>query len=361
KHIQLTADLDFVGAEIEPIAGLGSFTGEFDGNGHVISKGQINKTNSSQIGVFRQVGEGGEIRNLGVEEINVSGDDYVGGLVGWNEGTITSCYATGAVSGGWNIGGLVGSSVGTITSCYATGTVSGEGNHVGGLVGRNYHGTITSCYATETVSGDYYVGGLVGSSVGTITSCYATGAVSGDDYVGGLVGYTSYGTITSCYATGVVSGSSYVGGLVGRNYHGTITSCYWDISTSGVIGSAGGEGRTTDQMTYPYSSDTYVDWDFEETWVADVDGQNGGYPYLQSVPLEPAVVLPELQILQILPDGTVELSLDAQAGSQYEIQAGPDLNTWTAITNITATNATTIFVDPAASGNDRRFYRAVVP
>ena len=32
----------------------------------------------------------------------------MGGLVGWNNGSITNCYATGEVRGNWYIGGLVG-------------------------------------------------------------------------------------------------------------------------------------------------------------------------------------------------------------------------------------------------------------
>jgi filamentous hemagglutinin family protein len=82
------------------------------------------------------------------------GNRYVGGLVGWNNtGTITNSYSTGAVSGSnYYVGGLVGvNSAGTISNSYSTGAVSGS-NYVGGLVGYN-SGTITNSYWDTTTSG----------------------------------------------------------------------------------------------------------------------------------------------------------------------------------------------------------------
>ncbi|KAL9950519.1 hypothetical protein ACROYT_G043028, partial [Oculina patagonica] len=39
---------------------------------------------------------------------NVSGTGITGGLVGYNQGTITKCYAIGQVSGKEKVGGLIG-------------------------------------------------------------------------------------------------------------------------------------------------------------------------------------------------------------------------------------------------------------
>jgi hypothetical protein len=250
------------------------FTGIFDGNNHTISNLTITASTKYFIGLFGCVGSGGKIRNLGVEDVNMTGGSYVGGLVGGNGdvlyggGTITSCYATGSVTGTEMydyacVGGLVGLNYfGIITSCYSTGsvTVSGDG-YVGGLVGFNYSGMLTACYATGSVTGtgNYYVGvgGLVGyNQYGTIDSCYATGSVSGYFHVGGLVGYNNSGSLTSCYAAGSISGTSgYVGGLVGANGDywrstsgGTITSCHATGSVSGrddVGGLVGGNNSGT--------------------------------------------------------------------------------------------------------------------
>ncbi len=248
SHIRLLSDLDLTGVELYPIGDMNSdgFTGVFDGGGHVIRHVRVGSPGMGYVGVFGWVGWGGEIRDLGVDGVEVTGSHSVGGLVGYNAGTLSSCYATGSVTGSYCVGGLVGSngnvrnSGGTITSCYASGAVMGYAD-VGGLVGSNWEGTIASCHATDSVTGTgaWDVGGLVGSNwEGTITSSYATGSVSGtkvDSFsIGGLVGYNSQGAITSCYAMGLVTGTGSVGGLVGSDSQGMLMSCY---ATGDVTGS----------------------------------------------------------------------------------------------------------------------------
>ena len=264
SHFKLMADIDmsaYTGTSYNMI-GNGSiyFTGTYDGNGHSISNLTMMAPYQDFCGLFGIIGYGGWIQNLGVENVNISGSNYVGGLVGANVGTITSCYAAGSASGASDVGGLVGYNSGTITSCYAAGPVSGT-DYVGGLVGWNNDSAITSCYATGSVSGVYKVGGLAGYNLGTITSCYAAGPVSGTDYVGGLAGWNDSGAIASCYAAGPVSGTDYVGGLVGVNDSGTITACFWDTQTSGLLDSSGGIGITTAEMQ---TITTFMDagWDF---------------------------------------------------------------------------------------------------
>ncbi len=316
KHVRLMADMDLAEITLYPIGDfVGPFTGVFDGNNHVLRNGQIHLPESNYIGLFACLGPGGEIRNLGVETVDVTGNHlYVGSLVGYNAGgTVTSCYATGEIMADWyseHVGGLVGSNdegmiaschttvvvtasqyseyvgglvgsnaEGTVTSSYAMGAVMGGGN-IGGLVGSN-SGTVESCYTTDTVTGrNNYIGGLVGSNSGVVMTCYTTGSVLGVQHIGGLVGSNS-NTVMSCYATGVVTGDYDVGGVAGSN-SGTVTSCYWDMDTSGLLWSAVGEGRTTAEMVYPYAGNTYVGWDFLTVWDDDTDhNTNNGYPYLR--------------------------------------------------------------------------------
>jgi prepilin-type N-terminal cleavage/methylation domain-containing protein len=280
------------------------FTGTFDGNNYVISNLIIN-SDKNYIGLFGCISETSEIKKIGLENINVAGGDYVGGLVGYNNGTITDCYATGSVTGydnktgglvGWNFdgtltncyatgevtgnertGGLVGENYGTITNCYATGKVTGN-YYTGGLVGLNLaRGTLTNCYATGEVRGNWYIGGLVGSNYGTITNCYATGKVTGkvtgNYYTGGLVGWNN-STITDCYATGEVTGRNYTGGLVGSNDPDAFCYyCYYDKETTGQSDDIGnGTPLTTAQMK---DQSNFVDWDFILTWDTD-----NSYPFL---------------------------------------------------------------------------------
>ncbi|ARN57185.1 GLUG motif-containing protein [Sedimentisphaera salicampi] len=304
------------------------FSGSFDGAGYKILNLTVDTSNVTKdypryLGLLGKI-DGGEVRNLGIENAQITGGDnsrYLGGLCGYNrEGTITNCYATsdisgfvypgglcgynddgiitncyvtGSVSGGDNSyypGGLCGYTSGTITNCYATGSVSG-GDRLGGLCGWNSNGTIENCYATGSVSGgddSHRLGGLCGFNSGTIASSYATGSVSGGSHLGGLCGYNYEGTIRNCYATGSVSGKRNLGGLCGVNL-GTITSCFWDKEASGIAYSYGGTGITTAQMQ---TLDTFTSagWDYVNE---DTNGQMdlwyqhaGEYPKLfwQAIP-----------------------------------------------------------------------------
>ena len=322
KCFLLTADIDLGGITIIPIGTnySNSFTGVFNGQGFVIRNVVINLPDSDFIGIFGFVRGGAQIRNLGLDNVNVTGRSYVGGLVGGTEsgsitgcsvavivngvtlvgglmgfndkGLINSCYSSGTVNGTWDaVGGLVGGNYnGPAICCYSTANVTGTGRYVGGLAGVN-HSSIICCYSTGTVSAKGYVGGLVGvnnSSAGLITSCYSTGAVNGTGkYVGGLVGSHSYGSISFSYSTGSVSGTSYVGGLTGSNTEGFITSCFWDIQTSGQATSAGGTGKTTVEMqTQP----TYlnVGWDFVG------ESANGLHDFWQIAPNDyPSFAVPD--------------------------------------------------------------------
>ncbi|MCX5637013.1 MAG: hypothetical protein NTX52_04880, partial [Planctomycetota bacterium] len=211
------------------------FDGIFDGNSHIISNLTIAST-QDHIALFGYFGQYAQITNLGVENVNITGRNYVGGLVGCSGfGKLTACYATGSVSGtDYYAGGLVGKGwSGALTDCYATCSVGGT-NRVGGLVGDSW-GTLTACYATGSVTGTTNVGGLAGEDRSLlITGCYATGSVSGTESVGGLVGFHCYGSLNACYATGSVSGTYYVGGLVGFQNASSITNCYSAGSVSGI-------------------------------------------------------------------------------------------------------------------------------
>ncbi|WP_204845169.1 GLUG motif-containing protein, partial [Sedimentisphaera salicampi] len=161
KYFALINDIDMVGEIYYPIT---TFSGSFDGSGFKIFNLEINGEDiglRSQLGLFGFI-NGGEVRNLGIENAQITGSDnsrYLGGLCGFNsDGTIENCYATGDVSGDNYLGGLCGENGGTIENCYATGYVSGgyRSGYLGGLCGRNYEGTIENCYATGSVSGGNY-------------------------------------------------------------------------------------------------------------------------------------------------------------------------------------------------------------
>jgi hypothetical protein len=301
KHFILTADIDFKGMELIPIAMQsgqstsieGLFSGVFDGQGFSLINFVMNLPEKSFVGLFGYVGPTGRIQNLGVEAASVIGTAYVGGLTGYNYGTITNCHTAGTVASPMQLlqdkrmihfGGLAGFNDGTISDCYAACSVSGY-TYVGGLVGTNSN-TINNSYATGTVNGSNYVGGLCGQNYynfrepfsSEIRNSFASVDVSGTSYVGGFAGSNNQGRIIHCYSTGKPTGIDYVGGFCGSKSTGTSyedTGNFWYVQTSQKQTSAMGTGKTTVLMK-TLSTFTGADWDFASVWWLP----EGDYPRL---------------------------------------------------------------------------------
>lgn len=149
--------------------------------------------------------------------------DNTGGLIGDAErSTITNSHSTAnVISTGNNVGGLVGNNIvenpDTIISSFATGNVTGV-DYVGGLVGYNEEDAIVNSYATGDVDGNDFVGGLVGhNNEGSISNSFSVGSVTGvGENVGGLVGLHTPGTITNSIYDLERSGQSDTGKGVGK-------------------------------------------------------------------------------------------------------------------------------------------------
>ena len=179
----LTDDINLTGKEWTPIGDYENrYTGTFDGGNHTITGLTINQY-GNYVGMIDFLDSGGTVQNLTLENVNITGGDIVGSVVGDNYGTVTACTASGNVSGTSRIGGVVGYNNGTVTACYhASGNVSGT-SYIGGVVGRNTSGTVTACYhASGNVSGTSNVGGVVGYNIsGTLTACYWSGLPDNDN------------------------------------------------------------------------------------------------------------------------------------------------------------------------------------
>lgn len=215
------SDVDFV-----------NFSGNYNGMGFTISGLFIDRT-TNNIGLFGRT-LSAKIENVALENVNMKGNNYVGGLVGYNYGT-------------------------TISGCYTTGSVQG-GDNVGGLIGFSRNGSV-------------------------VFNCYSRCAVSGSEDVGGLLGNNNYSAeVDFCYSTGKVSANLFHGGgLIGVNQNeATVHNSFWDTETSEKSESAGGTAKTTAQMknikSYQPLGGDY--WDFDASWQFDLFS-NEGYPSLQ--------------------------------------------------------------------------------
>ena len=117
------------------------FKGIFNGRGYEICDLFISRPSEDGVGFFGSVGEAGAIKDIGVVNVTVVfGDDCVGGLVGYNRGTVSNCYSTGNVSGDCRVGGLVGRNYATVRNSYSTGSVIGYGEAVDWWEGMNMSG-----------------------------------------------------------------------------------------------------------------------------------------------------------------------------------------------------------------------------
>ncbi len=297
------------------------FSGVYDGQGYSIDNLHLHKPQTSDIGLFGSLNSA-TIMNLTINNCEITGFNYVGGLAGSiYETEITNCQVSGSVNGtGSYIGGLAGlNRESSISGSYSTGEVTGAGNFVGGLTGFNRDALLEKSYASADVSGNVTVGGLTGwNYFSEINDCFSLSDVTGASNIGGLVGWNYNAEINNSYSIGSVAGSADIGGLVGLSLNGETSSSYWNTETSGLIASAGGEGKTSEDMVYPYSTDTYMDWDFVTLWAGDPDfAFNAGYPYLRNLTLdtdEDYLTPPQATILAnypnpFNPETTIELTL----------------------------------------------------
>ncbi len=144
------------------------FKGKFDGGAKTISNLTINLPNDDNVGLFGHM-SAGEIVGLNLENINVTGKDNVGGLVG----------VLGASPYAWSTAREI-----IIRNSNITGN-----NYVGGLVGStDSYVETTSIIAKANVTGQDYVGIIYGSTVNNNTSRIVEG--------GKLTAGSNFGIIT---------------------------------------------------------------------------------------------------------------------------------------------------------------------
>lgn len=250
------------------ISNVNSF-GDVSGAG--IVSGIAGELRSDASVTFEKVFSKGKITNSG---------DYTGGIVGKSDGTciagMTDCSHFGDISGQNYVGGLVGQIVGTQEArpvyyiSTSSSTMTGGSSYYDTTIEKGTQVAVpfNNCTAISNINGKEYVGGLIGkdepsytytyiSDIGGviiffsdsygdrkflwrngtysclstyeyigprdrldlttsfITNCYYSGFITGTSNVGGLVGYKRDGNISNCYTYATISGVSNVGGLVG--------------------------------------------------------------------------------------------------------------------------------------------------
>ena len=172
-----------IGSETNP------FTGNFDGNGVIIS-GLTMDSDDSYVGLFGYVGAGAEISEVGLYKADIATNYYyAGGIAGYNAGNISSCFVHGSISGLQRVGGIAGYNAGVIENCYSSGAiVPAPGtvaiSYAGGLVGEIAAGGALKYSYTfaevEAEKSSEAAGAVAGSSAGEITRCYTVAVANAD-------------------------------------------------------------------------------------------------------------------------------------------------------------------------------------
>jgi hypothetical protein len=196
--------------------------------------------------------------------------NYVGGLLGYGQGKITSYITYGNVAANITAKAYVGCVAGRLldidvnnctntgSTLNATGYITSENVKyacVGGFVGQGY--TISDCTNEVTIkytAGGHYVGGIMGRFVGdrnydslNYENLQNNASVTGSSYVGGIIGsihnpdYYDSCTVNmvSCINNAAVTGTDYVAGVIGQlevsKGYGTvyITDCVNSTKVSG--------------------------------------------------------------------------------------------------------------------------------
>lgn len=250
-----------------------------------------NVKDDNETGIVYNVSNSGNVK--------VEGAQFVGGVIGQNDGIVLGTLAnSGTVQGESNVGGIIGINKNGID---ATSVISPEaikdlaqkgikvdngkvvlingakvkvdengqakftefvlhGNtvkgvtNVGGVIGENT-GNITNSDVINSVvaevEGENNVGGIIGVNAGNVAGSrdkednyyanhvYNNGSVFGDENIGGLIGENN-GTIDAAYNTGTVEGKVNVGGIAGTN-SGTISQVFNNV----MIGNKDSEQKYT--------------------------------------------------------------------------------------------------------------------
>ena len=237
------------------------FTGGYNGGGHTIDGLYINRPDGTgDIALFGFLEEQAFIRNLGLTNVDITGDDFdTAALAG---------YLYASASQDDNI---------VIKNCYSTGNITGV-NSVGGLIGgMKGHSKIEQSFSSCNVKGEKYVGGLVGyvwhdhGEDGVINS-YSTGSVTrtsgSETSYGGFIGrVTDVPVVRNCYATGDVFESDGVAwssgdkGFLGGGDASNFSANFFDSEASNQSSATGATAKTTAEMN---SKNTFTNagWDF---------------------------------------------------------------------------------------------------
>jgi hypothetical protein len=216
---KLTADCAQGKVEYTPIGSTTNpYTGHFDGQGHTVELA-LNNPSLNYQGLFGVVTDGVKIEKVVVTGF-VSGNDYVGGIVGGTNGGSSNARKT------------------DIWYCGNEAAITAAGANAGGIIGVNMLGEasiiLTNCYNSGNITGTRESGALsgwLGGGWSSVRNCYNTGTVKNGDATSAAFGRNSGCFFKNCYYT-ASSGTDNDGENTGN---GSPTEVADDDVASGVL------------------------------------------------------------------------------------------------------------------------------
>ena len=143
------------------------FNATFDGNEHTLSN--LFTAGRGFSGLFGRIGLDGVVNDLTLADVNVTGTEAAGALVGENQGLLSGIQSSGQVSGELHVGGLVGLNLRLVYLSHSFAAVTGMRPPLPPGV------SIIVTFGLPAATG-----GLVGYNTGFVVYSYATGPVTSD-------------------------------------------------------------------------------------------------------------------------------------------------------------------------------------
>ena len=291
-HYKLGKNIDMAGVEFEPIGTQANpFKGTLDGAGYTIKNLTINLPESNYVGLFGYTNMR-SIRNLLLEDVDITGKAQVGALAG---------YISNAQSSAAEV---------FIESCGVTGAINSKGEVSGSLFGYANNCIINNSYSAARITSLYpskynYTGGLAGYLTGNsrVQSSYFSGEIHSEGNVYGFAycpsgnlaienSFTIGKLITDKESVGIVgtsiinsySANEHINNVSGnkagiKSY--SVQNSYFDNQKAGILNAQ--HSKVTAAMT---NAETFENWDFEEVWQIE---EGISYPYIRNLPKPNAI------------------------------------------------------------------------
>jgi len=147
-------------------------------------------------------------RNYTISGLDITSSNQYVGFFSGNSGTIKDVTINGKIEGNASgVGGIAGVNYGIIDNC--TSNISIVGNeYLGGITGYNSEtGTIRKCTSNNDIKGTQIAGGVAGGSDGIIENCLNTGNVE------------TTSNKSSTITNGAMGAGGIAGIISGRKYH----------------------------------------------------------------------------------------------------------------------------------------------